>query len=375
MMGSAAKLAWRSSASAAAMAVVAACALAPATASANPMDLAPERLVSEGSYCDPTVASSPACGDLSGTHLLPDNKAWAKLVSQYGMAIAPNPMHAARTTGYGGFNFSLFGTITTVDSGADYMHRGTEGAISGGKFPATNASPDGVLQLYGVTGAKGLPYGFELQGSMAYMANTELVVLGGGIRWALLEGFRTGVLGYLPDLSIGGYVNTLTGSPKVKITVPSLDVQISKPFTIANSVVFQPYAGWQLIWIDADSGVVDGTPGFNALAKCNARPPTQDEQATDTGGAHCQSRAANGAYGAPGAAENAAQLDVNNNMVFQAIRYRRQRLVVGTAWRYELIHFVLHAAFDVVSPESGGDARIAGLSSQMTFGAMVGASW
>jgi hypothetical protein len=349
------------------------------------MDLAPERLVKDGSYCDPSVASSPACGDLSGTHLLPDNAKWAKLVSQYGMAMAPNPMHSARTTGYGGFDFSLFGTITTLDTSGDWLHKGTEGPITGGKFAANNASPDSVLQLYGVTGRKGLPYGFELQGSVAYMANTEMVVMGGGIRWAILEGFRTGALGYLPDVSIGGYVNTLTGSAKVKITVPSLDIQLSKPFTIANSVIFQPYAGWQLIWIDADSGVVDGTPGFDALAKCNARPPTEGELATDTGGAHCQSRAPNGTYGTPGAAENAAQLDVNNNMVFKAIRYRRQRLVVGTVWRYELIHFALHAAFDLVSPESGAgddkssadgkDHRIDGLASQMTFGAMVGASW
>lgn len=385
MIRSAAKLAVRSSASAAALAAVAACALAPATASANPMDLAPERLFQDGTSCDPSVASTPACGDLNGTHFKADNSRWAKLVSQYGMAIAPNPMHSARTTGYGGFDFSLFGTITTLDNGSDWMHRGTEGAISGGAFPNHNSSPDGVLQLYGVTGRKGLPYGFELQGSVAYMANTEMVVMGGGIRWAILEGFRTGILGYFPDVSIGGYVNTMTGSSKVKITVPSLDIQFSKPFTISNSVIFQPYAGWQLVWIDADSGVVDGTPGYDALQNCNSRPPTAAEQATDTGGAHCQSRAPNGTYGAPGAAENAAQLDVNNNMVFRAIRYRRQRLVVGTVWRYELIHFALHAAFDVVKPETGQgddkgspdgkDHRIDGLATQMTFGAMIGASW
>jgi hypothetical protein len=381
MIRSAAKLAVRSSASTAALAAVVACALAPATASANPMDLAPERLYADGTSCDPSApvtAPALACGDLKGTHFQPDNARWAKLVSQYGMAMAPNPMHSARTTGYGGFDFSLFGTMTTVDNGSDWMHKGTEGAISGGNFPTHNASPDGVLQLYGITGRKGLPYGFELQGSVAYMANTEMVVLGGGIRWAILEGFRTGILGYFPDVSVGGYVNTMTGSPKVKITVPSLDIQFSKPFTISNSVVFQPYVGWQLIWIDADSGVVDGTPGFDAMQKCNARPPTAAEQnAGETGGAHCQTRAPNGTYtdAANPSDQVNAQLDVNNNMVFKAIRYRRQRIVVGTAWRYELIHFVLHAAFDAVKPESGGDDRISGLSSQMTFGAMIGASW
>jgi hypothetical protein len=358
----------RASASALGVGLAAALVLAPGEASANPMDLAPERLTK--TWCDPST--DPNCGALDGTHATPDNAAWAKLVSQYAMAMAPMAMHPARTTGYGGFDFSLWGTITKVDGGADWLHKGTEGPISGGKFPSNNQSPDGVLQLYGVSGRKGLPYGFELEGSVGYMANTEMVVLGGGIRWALLEGFRTGALGYLPDLSIGGYVNTMTGSPKVRITVPSLDVQVSKPFTFANQVVFQPYIGWQLLWILADSAVVDGTPGFDAYAKCKGRPASQAEMnGTNPGNT-------TGGYDGGGnctATTTAEQLDVNNNMVFRNIRYRRQRLMLGTAWRYEYVHFVLHGAFDLVSPESGGDDRIKGLASQFTFGAMVGASW
>jgi hypothetical protein len=378
------------------LAVAASLTFSASDASANPMDLAPERLTTQA--CDPNL--TVPCGQLptaalpKGNMFRPDNAAWAKLVSTYAMAIAPMAMHPARTTGYGGFDFSLWGSVTTIDSGKDYIHRGTEGAISGGQFPSQNSSPDSVLQLYGVSGRKGLPYGFELQGSVAYMVNTELVALGGGIRWALLEGFRTGALGYLPDLSVGGYVNTLTGSSKVRITVPSLDVQISKPFTLANQVVFQPYVGWQLLWILADSAVVDATPGVDPLASCNARPPTgptsptnPGEQAGDSGQMHCQVRNPDGSYrnadpnappGSPDRNAIDAQLDVNNNMVFQNVRFRRQRLVVGTAFRYELIHIVLHAAFDIASPESGapaGDNRINGLSSQVTFGAMVGTSW
>lgn len=366
MKGSLAMWAVRAAASAIGVGLAAALVFAPAEASANPMDLAPERLTK--TWCDPSVDAT--CGTLpsatlpGGNYATPDNDAWAKLVSQYGMAIAPMAMHPARTTGYGGFDFSLWGTITKVDGGADWLHRGTEGPISGGRFPTNNRSPDGVLQVYGVSGRKGMPYGFELEGSVGYMANTEMVILGGGVRWALLEGFRTGPLGYLPDLSVGGYVNTMTGSPKVRITVPSLDVQVSKPFTIANQVIVQPYLGWQLLWILADSGVVDATPGFDAYAKCKGGPPSQAEiDAGYDGRGNCTSATA------------AEQLDVNNNMVFQNVRYRRQRLMLGTAFRYELVHFVLHSSFDVVSPESGGDARVKGLAKQYTFGAMVGASW
>ncbi|GAC1574534.1 MAG: hypothetical protein NVS3B20_06150 [Polyangiales bacterium] len=350
-------------------------------AAANPMDLAPERLKT----CDATVGIP--CGEwraqgasIRGNYFQPDKSAWAKLMSQYAMAIAPTAMHPARTTGYGGFEMSLFATATTVSRDEDFMKKGTEGAISEGKFPSSNASPDGVLQIFGVTGRKGLPYGFELQGSVGYIANTELVSLGGGIRWSVFEGFRKGALGAVPDVSVGGYVNTLTGSSKVKMTVPALDVQISKPFTVADQLTIQPYLGWQMVWITADSSVVDGTPAIDGLGKCNARPAIASERtAGDTGEFHCQDRGpgVDGKYSEPakGSIQDSQKLDLNNNMVFPNIRFRRQRAMVGVLVRYEIAHLLLHVMTDIVDPESGGDERIKGLAKQWTFGLTSGVSF
>ncbi len=343
------------------------------SAHANPMDIAPERLA---------TCANPAAGcGTEGNYLRADNAAWGKLIASYGMAIAPSAMHPARTTGYGGFEMSLFGTITTVANGEDYMKKGTEGAINGGKFPTSNGTPDGTLQVYGVTARKGLPYGFEIQGNVGYMANTELTMLGGGIRFAPLEGFRTGALGVLPDISVGGYVNTLTGTNKVKLTVPALDVQVSKPFSIANQLIFQPYIGWQMLWIDGDSGVVDGTPAVDGLKNCNARPPTDKEIAAgDDGGFRCQSGGAGSPLGPPDAKANAAKLDMNNNMVFNRVRLRRQRLFIGLAFRYEIAHILLHAMTELADPSAGADgdtekARFSSMAKQWTFGMMTGVSW
>ena len=354
-----------------------ACAAASTSASANPMDLAPERL----STCDPTVKSSfgatipcggavfpPGGGTAEGNYFKPDNAAWAKLVSQYAMAIAPSAMHPARTTGYGGFELSLFGTLTSVSHNADFMKSGTEGAITGGKFPSRNDSPDSVLQVFGVTGRKGLPYGFEIEGSAGYVANTELAVLGGGIRLSPFEGFRKGALGVLPDLSVGGYVNTLTGTNKVKMTVPALDVQLSKPFAIANQVVIQPYLGWQIVWIDVDSGVVDATPQTDAFAGCQAQPPPANPAPPGyTGDLTCKNPS--------DPAQTQAKLDLNNNMVFRNVRYKRQRALVGIDIRWEIAHLLLHGMMDITDPESGGDERIKGLEKQWTFGFMAGVQW
>lgn len=384
---------WRSAVTAA---VAVACSTFAFTATrdahANPMDLAPERLVG----CDQTlVAKGIPCGGVrlngAGTgydtnYMRPDNAAWAKLMSQYAMAIAPPAIHQARTTGYGGFQLSLFGQFTSISKDEDFVRRGTEGPITDGKkFSSSNPSPDGFLQLYGVTGRKGLPYGFELQGSVAYIANTELVALGGGIRLAPFEGWRK-----VFDLSVGGYVNTLTGTSKVKMTVPALDVQASREFVIAQQVLFQPYVGWQMVWINVDSGVVDGTPSVDGLAGCNARPATPAERAAgDTGEFHCQQRSNNGSGpiggDAPaGSSAATSKLDLNNNVVFQNMRsFKRQRLFLGLAGRWEHLHWVFpHVMFELSDPAAGEPdpaagqtKRLDGLAKQITVAATIGLEW
>lgn len=369
------RVGWALRAAAVAAAYVA-CSTIASSASANPMDLAPERLTepcttraADATYpeipCGESRFPSSGGGAALGNYFHADNAAWAKLVSQYAMAIAPTAMHPARTTGYGGFELSLFGTLTKVSSDQEFMKRGTEGAIAGGKFPSRNDSPDGVLQVYGVMGRKGLPYGFEIQGSAGYIANTELTVLGGGIRLSPFEGFRRGALGVLPDLSVGAYVNTLTGTNKVKMTVPALDVQLSKPFSLANQVVLQPYLGWQIVWVDVDSGVVDATPKVDSFAACGTRPPAQGDQHY-TGDQTCNPNTPDKQLG---------KLDLNNNMVFRNVRYKRQRALVGIDIRWEIAHLLIHGMMDIVDPESGGDDRIKGLEKQWTIGFMAGISW
>ncbi len=368
-------------------------------AHANPMDLAPERLNSCFQESSIPCGTAQVQGNaVVGNYLRADNAAWAKLLSSYAVAMAPNSMRPARTTGYGGFEMSLFGQFTTIDKNADYIEKGTEGPLSDSKrYSSRNNSAEGLLQIYGVTGRKGLPYGFELQGTVGYMANTELVMLGGGIRLSPFEGFRK----YL-DISVGGYVHTLTGTAKVKVTVPALDFAVSRRFVIANTVIFQPYVGWQMLWINADSGVVDTTPQKDGLGDCNARPATQAERdAGDTGEFHCQQRAGTSLVDAPnGSSEALAKLDLNNNVVFQNMRqYRRQRGFIGLAWRWENLSIILpHVMYDLIDPSDGapggtftdnadydktnGQAkskdnkeRLKGLPKQWTFGATVGLAW
>src|SRR5262245_42616893 len=43
---------------------------------------------------------------------------FAKLIAQYGFAVAPTAMHSARTTGYGGYELAIEAAYTKIDSDA-----------------------------------------------------------------------------------------------------------------------------------------------------------------------------------------------------------------------------------------------------------------
>src|SRR5262245_43921350 len=87
---------------------------------------------------------------------------FAKLIAQYGFAVAPTAMHSARTTGYGGFELAIEADYTKIDSSAEYWRKGTQGP----QDPTTKkfsviGDPDSVIQTYGLKLRKGFPFGLE----------------------------------------------------------------------------------------------------------------------------------------------------------------------------------------------------------------------
>jgi hypothetical protein len=349
------------------------CALAlrPGPAHADAMDPAFERLAH-----DPVNVSTP-CADAG--RLRPgagpcvfDSAAFRKLVSQYGFAIAPLSMAPARTTGFGGFQFSLQGAFTNIDSGADYWQNGTQGARDGtsGRAPQRNTDPDPWLQVYSATVRKGLPFGFELAVSLGYMVHTSIISGGADLRWSLLEGFRTGALGVLPDVAIGGGVRTITGTPQVQLTVASADAMLSKPIAIAGSSVLTPHLGYQLLRIFGDSGLIDATPNTDALAACNYQgqnvpfglPGDTGTSPPYTGQPICSG----------GSSE-----DLNNTRVLSKARITRHRIVAGVSYRYEMLLMGAQLATDLVDPEAASGSAPPGSSAprQSTVAVQLGVAF
>jgi len=295
----------------------------------------------------------------------PDNAPWANLVAQYGAALAPSAMHAARTTGYGGFELALESDITNIDRDKDYWKNGTEGP----QDPTTKrhsiiGDPDPVIQVYLLKIRKGFPFGFELTGNVGYVARTSIVVGGADIRWSLFEGFRTGIPAVFPELAVGGSVRTITGAEQMQLTIVGADAQLSKPFAIGGSVVFTPYAGYQYLRIFGDSGLIDMTPNTDALDYCNHQgqntPASPDGNKFDDQNGDGVKDAGESYYHDgqpvcgnnpnagtdPSAPTNSA--DFNNNVVFTPVRLNRHRLGGGINLKFKVVQFGAHFITDIV---------------------------
>jgi hypothetical protein len=334
----------------------------PRSARAADMDLAPERLFLEpkdlpgGTSCQ-TIAQNPqafidAHPGLSPNAFacLPNNVAWANLMSELGYALAPSAFHPARTTGFGGFALSIEASFAHINAdavdatGTQYWHAGTQGPVdpSTHQFSVVNKNPDSFLQIYALDVRKGLPFGLEVAGVVGFVANTSLWVGGADLHWALLEGYRTGVLGYLPDVAIGTGVRTLEGSSKFFLTTVGMDAQISKPFALADSAVVTPYLGAQRLIVFADSTAVDLTPGVDPLRQCGYQG--QDPQ---SGLPVCSNKLTTG----PNTTIDNNN-DFNNNVSFRQARVHRWRGIAGVTYRYEILSLGGQFAIDLEDPSS-----------------------
>lgn len=328
------------------------------SALADGMDPSPERLVLQprnlppGQTCQ-SIAADPekavaANIQPNSVPCQPDNTAFRNYVSELGFAIAPTAFHPAHTTGFGGFALTFETSFTGVNASGTstatdgtqrkYWVDGTQGARDPNSkaFPPSNKNPDSIIGVYSLKARKGLPLGFELVGDLGWVGNTSLWVLGADLRWSPFEGFRTGPLGVLPDVAVGGGVRTLTGTSKFSLTTVGVDVQLSKPIPIADVSKLTPYVGYQWLFIFGDSAVVDATPNVDALDQCGYTGPN-----AVTGAPSCRNRLSNGL-------ENNG--DFNNNFTFDKVRTERHRMIIGVNYRYEFVYLATQMLFDVVPP-------------------------
>ena len=318
-------------------------------ASADPNDLALNRL---SYYVQPGSSAGVlqgGCGTAGTTfaQCFPDNQQFTNLVNELGGALAPPLLAPARTPGDNGIDLGYENTITGINGAGTYWHRGTEGNPNGGNDGTGTAqirtNVPNQLFVSHLHVRKGLPYGFELGLHANWLHDSSMVSLGLDIRWALFEGFHSGV-GYLPDFAVRGSVNTLVGNQQLYLTIVGIDAMISKPFAISGVVTITPYLGAQGLMILGDSTVIDATPNRSSFQECTRRHVSVNRDAN--GNPVSSDLICDSSSGAPMVGPN----DSRNEMVFNSTRLMRVRAAAGL--RLRIGPFTVAGEFldDLVAP-------------------------
>ena len=331
-------------------AVIALLLFGPAAVRADDMDISLARLRVATSGGGALPAGCSATGENgSPRDYCADVDGWNGLVSELGGSMIPPVLSPARTVGYGGFYVGVEGWLTPI-SDAGRWHYGTEGDSTAGAESCgpnygagdlgCNRFPSRTLIWSRVSARKGFPFGFELGTHFASLLSTEYWAWGLEVKWALFEGFRSGIAGILPDIAVRGMVNTMVGEAEFNMTIPSVDIVISKPIAVLGAGTITPFVSGQLAWILADSELVDLTPEIDAFAEC--------EPAPDSTMTTCTRSTAIPGGRMPGQ-------DYNNNTTFPKVRATRTRLALGVQGRYEQITLSASFAFDLQEPSTGSD--------------------
>jgi len=212
--------------------------------------------------CDP---ASGACGGNPEAA-----SRYRSLMSELGVVVAPRLMTPADTLGYAGFQFSAELGVTKIDNNKQINGQGpafwdgVEGVQASNR---SAARPSSYLTTVGGFVRKGLwlPLpAFEFGVGAVSVVGSHMYAMQGYAKIALQEGFHDWVL---PSFAVRGSASQLLGTSQVNLTVYGIDVLASKAFSIGGTARIEPFVGWNVLFIDARSGVIDSTPTCDAYAQ------------------------------------------------------------------------------------------------------------
>jgi hypothetical protein len=239
--------------------------------------------------------------------LVAENLEFRALASQLGVVLAPHLLTPADTLGFGGFQFTVDATQTSIDSTQPYWR-----VLAGSRDPGGMnqfAHGDGALRTIGVFARKGLwlPLpSFELGAGAVHLL--------GSTTWAAqLYGKLAVHEGYhdlpIPSIALRAGVSRMMNQRELDLTVASFDATVSRHIGVAGTWRLDPFLGWNMLVIIPRSQVIDGTPDIDSLDPAN-----------------------NG--------------DAFNNFVFpDQSMITRQRFLVGAKLQYSVVQLTLEAQY------------------------------
>ena len=205
---------------------------APRGVSANKLDLAVGRFINctANGYCYANI------------------KEYEEFLQEYFFAMTPKIMAPADTLGYSGFYMGLEATLVPIQDAGHYDPDSLQNTTAWFKGTGPiNSAPDAMF-VPSLHVRKGLPWSFELGAYLDYLAQSEVMGIGGEVKWSLFEGYIKGFRGALPNIAARGSVVRIVGTTDLDVTIVGVDGSMSRPFAIGGQITLTPYAGFQYLW-------------------------------------------------------------------------------------------------------------------------------
>ncbi len=179
-----------------------------------------------------------------------------KMAGDIASILGPRKLGPSTTSGSLGFDLGVDIALSTVDEGSAHW---------------ANALPgdDGLMNTVALQFRKGLPFGFELGGDVAHLADSDLWALGLNLKYTFLEGYS-----YLPEAALRVGFWGVAGSRELDLVIISTDLAVSKEFGLGGVVAIAPYFTYGLLVAMASTNVVGYFPAGEALP-VNGVVPTQ----------------------------------------------------------------------------------------------------
>ena len=187
----------------------------------------------------------------------PANRRYKALTSELAFALAPRPLAPAETLGISGFEISLASTTSDISENKAYWKGQPGNPIFEGVLPSHGSR--GVPKVFWVPTVhirKGLPLSSDIGITGAYLAWSEMTMLGLDTKIALHESYFR----WVPALAVRGAVGRLFGASDLDMVTFEIDMMASLAFGVGGMAQVTPFLGYGWLFAHVNSQVIDETP-------------------------------------------------------------------------------------------------------------------
>jgi hypothetical protein len=196
------------------------------------------------------------------------NLEFRELCSQLGVVLAPHLLTPSDSIGFGGFQFAVDTSYTSIDSSAAYW-RVLESSMNPGATTDGTSHGATTMQTVGLFARKGMWFpipSIEVGAGAVHLTNSRLWTGQLYAKFSLHEGYHDLPL---PSLAVRGAVSRMMDQRELDLTVASIDVSISKHVGIGGTWRFDPFVGWNRLIIVPRGEVLDPTQNVDPLVPGN----------------------------------------------------------------------------------------------------------